>query len=559
MVKLPNGKVLYAGGYNSSNTFLSTCKLFDPATSTWGTTGSMATARAQHGLILLNSGLVLAIGGNDGSGNALASCELYDPAMGTWSSTGSMGTARTRFANYLLSDHTVLVAGGAANTGGTSPRSSSEIYSAGTWSATGSLSAGAFGPLFGILGDGRPFITGGVGAGTATATFASGTWTSRAASVVSYYCNDTNPTATLPSGDIICINPEQPLGHGGDPVYTQIYRQLTNTWSTITGPSEAHAGSTYVLNDGSILIAGGLQVNVGSQLSSNKTDLFDPNTETFTQVGNLPYSGELTATGSMRISPVLDDGSPLWACPEINGGSIPTSNSSLVFGETPSMAITRIQTFHNDLNTVDLTTDPGATFTAGSLVVVAIAYNGLGITITGVSDGTSTYVVAPNSFFGSGVTGANTAIYYAKNVTAVATPTITVSLSGGGATHVNIAVLEYSGADTTAPVDDSNSLETISGSTPYVSPTLTLSQTGDVMVSMWSSQSGNLATPTPGTNTIVTTDTARISTEDFPATSGAYHDGFSETENIAYQVSSAAFKTPFVPPSTKRWSTNCVI
>ncbi len=344
MVKLPNGKVLYAGGHNGSFTWLTTCALFDPDTRSWAYTGSMATARAQSALVLLDSGLVLVAGGNNGSGTALDSCELYDPDAGTWSVTGSMGTTRTRFANFLLANGTVLVAGGAATTGASSPRSSAEIYdpNAGTWSSTGSLPSAAFGPLFGILGDGRPFVTGGIGAGTTTATFSAGTWTSRAASVVSFYCNDTNPTATLPSGDIICMNPEQPLASGGDPVYTQIFRQATNTWDTITNPTQPHAGSPYVLDDGSILLAGGLQVNVGMQLSSDHTDIFDPDTETWTPAANLPYAGELTASSSMITQPVLDDGSPLWACPEINGGTTPTSNSSLLFEETITMAETKV-------------------------------------------------------------------------------------------------------------------------------------------------------------------------------------------------------------------------
>ena len=46
---LPNGKVLVAGGYDSSG-YLASAELYDPASGTWTATGSLATARAtSHG------------------------------------------------------------------------------------------------------------------------------------------------------------------------------------------------------------------------------------------------------------------------------------------------------------------------------------------------------------------------------------------------------------------------------------------------------------------------------------------------------------------------------
>ena len=67
-------------------------------------TGSLNIGRSQHTATLLPNGKVLVAGGFNTSIGTLASAELYDPASGTWTVTGSLVTARAVHTATLLPD-----------------------------------------------------------------------------------------------------------------------------------------------------------------------------------------------------------------------------------------------------------------------------------------------------------------------------------------------------------------------------------------------------------------------------------------------------------------------
>jgi N-acetylneuraminic acid mutarotase len=144
---LQNGRVLLAGGAGAQQCMncpipvQKSAELYDPATGTWSSTGSMATGRQAHTATLFVNGKVLVAGGGTANGNQspTALAEIYDPSSAMWTPTGPMMTPRVVHTATLLPNGTVLVAGGGDGSG--LMYSSAELYSptTGTWSFTASM------------------------------------------------------------------------------------------------------------------------------------------------------------------------------------------------------------------------------------------------------------------------------------------------------------------------------------------------------------------------------------------------------------------------------------
>jgi large repetitive protein len=205
---LPNGKVLVAGGYNGS--YLSTTELYDPATGTWTATGAMNTAHEFHTATLLPNGKVLVAGGYNGGYKdlPLSSAELYDPASGTWTTIGSMHNSRGHHTATLLPSGKVLVAAGQ---GGIADVPYAELYdpASGTWTATGALVTGHSSHTATLLANGKVLVAGGYNNSTAELYDpASGTW----AATGSLITARSSHTATLlPSGKVLVTGGESSM------------------------------------------------------------------------------------------------------------------------------------------------------------------------------------------------------------------------------------------------------------------------------------------------------------------------------------------------------------
>ena len=165
LTALATGKALVAGGSTDpGNTTLASAELYDRVTGTWSSTGSMATARAQHTATLLQNGRVLVAGGTDSTLVPLDSAELYDPVTGTWSTTAAMFAARRLHTATMLLDGRVLVVAGLGDLDSQNPvLSRAEAYdlATGKWSHAGKLHDERWGHMAALLGTGQVLVAGG--------------------------------------------------------------------------------------------------------------------------------------------------------------------------------------------------------------------------------------------------------------------------------------------------------------------------------------------------------------------------------------------------------------
>ncbi len=161
---LPGGKVLIAGGYGEGTTTLSSAELFDPSTNTFAPTGPLAAARADHVAVPLANGRVLIAGGLGPDWTFLSSAELYDTATGRFSPTGGMTVARESHTAVRLQDGRVLVAGGhLGRRSAMRLHASAETYdpAAGTFTRVGDMRVRRHKHDAVRLGNGHVLITGG--------------------------------------------------------------------------------------------------------------------------------------------------------------------------------------------------------------------------------------------------------------------------------------------------------------------------------------------------------------------------------------------------------------
>lgn len=129
--------------------------------------------------------------------------------------------------------------------------------------------------------------------------------------------------------------------------------------------------------------------------------------------------------------------------------------------------------------TVSVAMDSG--FTAGNTVVIALTYNNDTTgTITGVTDGTNTFIKIAD-----GITGADTQgeLWYGYNISAVGSPTV-VATNSGASHDMAMIVREYSGLTTTDPLDQTAEQASTSGTTHTSASTSTTTQADELVVAM---------------------------------------------------------------------------
>jgi WD40 repeat protein len=274
---LGNGKVLVAAGGDNTNTFLASAELYDPGAGTWTMTGSLNSARKTHTATLLNNGKVLIAGGYNAT-SVLASAELYDPATETWTSTGALNAARDYHAATLLPNGKVLVTGGNVSSPGGKPNA--ELYdpATGAWTAATQLSTSRAYHKATLLPNGKVLVSGGFGVFSFTALSsaevydpATGTWVTTAGAMATprYF----QAATLLPNGQVLVTG-----GTTGSSAISnaELFDPATGVIGFVWRPTGSmstarYSETTTLLPDGRVLVAGGY--GAGVVLAS--TELYD--------------------------------------------------------------------------------------------------------------------------------------------------------------------------------------------------------------------------------------------------------------------------------------------
>ena len=349
---LNNGTVLIAGGESCASagscTYLNSAELYNPNSGTITYTGGLAVARTAPA-ILLGNGKVLVAGGYscDANGNcsSLSSAEVYDPNSSSFSGAGNMTLDRYGHTMTLLENGKVLIAGGETCSSSTScnAQNTAEIYDpvAGTFTATGLLNAARFNASAVMLSSGKVLIVGGFNGSTYPATAevydpVAGTFSTTG----SLNTPRANATANWleNSGDMVLIAGGSTCNSPGCPTASTEYYQ--NGYFYFLGNmtvSRLNQTAT-VLTNGQVYLAGGLDSCVSSCVADATTELYNPQTYTFTS------SQALTTGRSGHTATLLIDGRVLLVGGINDGVTLASTDSyqpaSLALSEITSITIT---------------------------------------------------------------------------------------------------------------------------------------------------------------------------------------------------------------------------
>jgi N-acetylneuraminic acid mutarotase len=371
---LPDGRVMVAGGQASFINSTNSVEVYDPNAGTWSLAGGQVIGRQQHTTTLLADGRVLVVGGQGaGSGTSaqplsyLKSAQIYDPATHTWSSTGSLTTGRYDHAATLLSDHRVLVTGGITS-GGTSgvTTNSAEIWdpSNGQWTTVNPMITnpnGRRGHALTPLPTGQVLVTGGFDTSLPANYLASAEiydptlnqWTapspSPAGQATMSSARAYHTATILSNGKVVIIGGRTLTSSltstvdGFDPE-TQSFIPLPDIGGNGATPRAFHTAT--LLPNGKIFVAGGqIAGGIGGVSATNTTELYDPSTgvsDAFTpnlsvirtqHAAVLLPNGKVLLTGGSGLPPVSSSElfDPL--------GNTITSTGSMVVGHYNASAV----------------------------------------------------------------------------------------------------------------------------------------------------------------------------------------------------------------------------
>ena len=305
---LQNGKVLVAGGFNSASSDLALRmgELYDPATGYWTVSkgNRLITSRYEHTATLLPDGRVLVAGGYNTSSGVLSSAELYTPSDngGSWLAASDMGSPRNSHTATLLPNGNVLIAGGFYGTF----LSSSEFYTpdsgAGTWTSTGLLNEPRCANTATLLPNGAVLVTGGEGPLSSVELYKSfnggGTWMTDGSLL---NARDSHTATLLANGQVLIVGGYE---DGIGPLSSaELCDSASPAWMNVGTLNQMRGGQTAtLLPDGTVLAAGG----IGPTGWLPNAEVYDPATWTWTVTNPLhtarcDHTATLLANGRVLV------------------------------------------------------------------------------------------------------------------------------------------------------------------------------------------------------------------------------------------------------------------
>jgi hypothetical protein len=412
---LPNGKVFYSGAPPVS-------ELFDPSTTTWTlnvATTNYSGTREYGSSVLLGltpannyDPVVLIMGGDN---PATKTTETIDMGASSpkWKTGPNMSQARIEMNAVLLPNGKVLAVGGSVNDEDASTKSlNADLYDPAS-NTISSAGANTYARLYHsvalLLPDATVWLAGG--------NPSRGNYESHIEVYQPAYLFQsdgtlaTRPTITSAPASISYGNP-----------------------FTVQTPDAANIASAVLIRNGTVTHAFGMdQRMVGMSFTAGSGSL------TITA----PPNGNIAPPGYYMLFLLNSVGVPSVAkFVQVTGsGSGPPSGISFVQGGTGPSTV-------KASNSAVVVAYP-ATQTAGDLNVVAVGWGDTTSSVSSVTDSRGnvyTRALGPTT-----TTGLSQSIYYAKNI-AAGSNTVTVTFNQAAA-YPDVRILEYSGLDTSAPLD----------------------------------------------------------------------------------------------------------
>lgn len=305
---LPDGRVLLAGGITDRENVLGGAEVYDPALERFLSTGPMRTPRQSHTATALPDGRVLFAGGYDAQGEYLSSAELYDPALGEFTPAGAMGAARAGHVAVSLEDGRVLLVGGVG--AGWTFLASAELYDpeTGSFAPTGSMRLPRESHVALRVDDGRVLVVGGHRGRRAAIELytsaelydpATGAFGPAGDMAVRRHKHD---AVLLPDGSVLITGGTDERDYEGRYDSAETFDPLTGTASRVGPmrlPRYKHEGTSVVLPDGRVLLAGG----------AREAEVYDPQAGAFLGVdGDAQMGGQFSAAAPLADGRVLITG-----------------------------------------------------------------------------------------------------------------------------------------------------------------------------------------------------------------------------------------------------------